>query len=136
MRASSASIARSSDSTLSRTSNFAAYTAGGFTLLDQHRLQRAVIGAAQRGAVVLVSNSSAPEIEAAYTTRAARMARLSIERVHARRAINSRAALRGPVHELVITNAPAVARMRMARASLRARNPHERPAARARKRQA
>jgi DNA adenine methylase len=103
---------------LSRTSNFAAYTAAGFSLLDQHRLQRAVISAARRGAILLVSNSSAPEIEAAYSTRAARLAQLEIERVPARRAINSRATLRGPVHELVITNARTAPRLRMARATL------------------
>ena len=51
---------------LSRTSNFAHYTPGGFTAFDQIRLQQAVIAAARRGAVVVVSNSSAPEIEAGY----------------------------------------------------------------------
>lgn len=89
---------------LSRTACFASYTAGGFTLNDHARLQRALIQAVRRGAHVVLSNSSAPEIERLYSTREARRAQLRIERVHARRAINSRAALRGPVTELVVTN--------------------------------
>ena len=104
---------------LSATSNFASYTAEGFSALDQRRLQRAVIGAARRGAIVVVSNSSAAEIERAYTAPAAQGAQLTVERVPARRAINSRAGLRGPVEELVITNAGAVERLRMARATLK-----------------
>ncbi len=89
---------------LSRTSCFANYTAGGFTITDQKRLQRALIKAAERGAYVVLSNSSAPEIEELYSTREARLVRLRIERVAARRAINSRAESRGPVTELVVTN--------------------------------
>jgi DNA adenine methylase len=89
---------------LSRTACFANYTAGGFTLNDQARLQRALIEAARRRAHVVLSNSSAPEIERLYSTREARLAHLRIERVTARRAINSRADSRGPVAELVVTN--------------------------------
>jgi DNA adenine methylase len=89
---------------LSRTACFANYTAGGFTLGDQARLQRALIDASARGAHVVLSNSSAPDIERLYSTREARLAQLRIERVPARRAINSRADARGPVTELVVTN--------------------------------
>lgn len=91
---------------LSRTSSFAHYTAGGFRTLDHVNLQRAVVEASGRGAIVLLSNSSAPEIEAAYAAPAARIVGLKIQRVPARRAINSRAALRGPVDELIITKSP------------------------------
>jgi hypothetical protein len=87
-----------------RTASFAHYTAGGFTAGDQARLQHAVIGAAQRGATVLLSNSSAPLIERLYQTADAVSAGLRIHRVAARRAINSRAAARGAVDELLITN--------------------------------
>jgi DNA adenine methylase len=104
---------------VSRTSNFASYTAAGFSALDQQRLQQSVIAAAGRGALIVLSNSSAPEIVKAYTVPAARRARLTVTRVPARRAINSRAARRGPVDELVITNAPVAERFRMARAQLR-----------------
>ena len=92
---------------LSRTSSFASYTAAGFATLDQQRLMEAVIRACRRGARVVVSNSSAPEIETAYQTDAARRAKIAVHRVRARRAINSRASARGPVDELIITNVPA-----------------------------
>jgi DNA adenine methylase len=91
---------------LSRTASFAHYTAGGFTSLDQARLQDAVIMAAQRGATVVVSNSSAQEIVTGYTTPEAADAGLVVTTVPARRAINSHAGKRGPVDELIITNAP------------------------------
>jgi DNA adenine methylase len=114
---------------LSRTACFANYTARGFGPQDQRRLQQAIIDAARRGAHVVLSNSSAPSIEELYSTSEARRARLRIERVNARRAINSRADSRGPVTELVITN---VLRPTM----LRAGDPHQLTAARARKSQA
>ena len=90
---------------LSRTSSFAQYTAGGFGVQDHQRLQQSVVTAARRGTVVLMSHSSAPAIVAAYGGPAARRAGLSMHRVPARRAINSRAVRRGPVDELIITNA-------------------------------
>jgi DNA adenine methylase len=90
---------------LSRTSNFSSYTADGFTSADQARLQQAVIDACGRGATVIVSNSSAPEILDLYSAPAARRAGLLVHRVPARRSINSRAVSRGPVDELLISNA-------------------------------
>ena len=106
---------------LSRTSSFAQYTADGFGPLDQVRLQEAVCAAARRGAVVLLSNSSTPEIAAAYGGRQAREAGLTLQHVRARRAINSRASLRGPVDELIVTNATSAAppKLTMARGRLR-----------------
>ena len=92
---------------LSRTASFAHYTAGGFNAFDQRRLQQAVVEACRRGAQVLLSNSSAPEIVELYSSRAARAAGLRVERVPARRAINSRASARGPVDELIVTNVMA-----------------------------
>jgi DNA adenine methylase len=89
---------------LSRTASFAHYTAGGFTPFDQWRLQQAVIAACERGAHIVLSNSSAPEIVRAYSTREARRAGLKVHVVPARRAINSRATARGVVNELIVTN--------------------------------
>ena len=100
---------------LSVTSQFAHYTAGGFTPLDHVRLHQAVVDAAARGALIVMSNSSAPQITAAYTGYAARRAGLRVERVPARRAINSRAASRGPVDELIISSV----KLRMAKAEPR-----------------
>jgi DNA adenine methylase len=110
---------------LSRTASFAHYTAGGFNAFDQRRLQQAVIDACRRGAHVLLSNSSAPEIVDLYSTPAARKAGLRLTLVPARRAINSRASARGPVHEVVVTNVratPSVAlprKLKMAKAGAR-----------------
>ncbi|HEY1305361.1 MAG TPA: Dam family site-specific DNA-(adenine-N6)-methyltransferase [Vicinamibacterales bacterium] len=92
---------------LSRTSSFAHYTAGGFSAFDQRRLQQAVIDSCTRGAQVVVSNSSAAEIVRGYSSEAAQKARLTIRPVPARRSINSRASLRGPVEELIIANVRA-----------------------------
>ena len=100
---------------LSATAQFAHYTAGGFSSLDHIRLHQAVVDAAARGATIVMSNSSAPQITAAYTGYAARRAGLRVERVPARRAINSRASSRGPVDELIISNA----KLRMAKMEAR-----------------
>ena len=96
---------------LSATAKFANYTAGGFSADDQERLQAAVIRAAERGASVVLSNSSAPSIERLYGSRAARTAGFEMLRVPARRAINAKASARGPVEELLVTNSAAAARL-------------------------
>jgi DNA adenine methylase len=89
---------------VSRTASFASYTADGFSLADQARLCDAVIAASRRGAHVVVSNSSAPQILSLYSSPRARAAGLHVRLVAARRAINSRAASRGPVNEVIVTN--------------------------------
>ncbi len=89
---------------LSRTACFANYTAQGFGPDDQKRLQQSLIEAAHRGAHIVLSNSSAPEIERLYKTREAKLAQLQVKKVYARRAINSRAGSRGPIAELIVTN--------------------------------
>jgi DNA adenine methylase len=94
---------------LSKTASFAHYNAGGFSIFDQRRLQQAVIDAAHRGAHIVLSNSSAPEIVDLYSSSAARQAGLRLHLVAARRAINSRASARGPVFEVVVTNAARLA---------------------------
>jgi DNA adenine methylase len=120
---------------LSKTASFAHYTAGGFSAFDQRRLQQAVIVAARRGAHVVLSNSSAPEIVELYSKPEARKAGLQVHLVPARRAINSRAAARGPVDEVVVSPLPA-GKLRMAKAALGASQPDQLAARRARKRQA
>jgi DNA adenine methylase len=89
---------------LSRTSNFANYTADGFTAFDQRRLQQKVVAACKRGAFVVVSNSSAAEILSSYTAPEAQKVGLEVTRVPARRAINSKASSRGPVDEVIVSN--------------------------------
>ena len=89
---------------VSRTASFASYTADGFSLSDQARLCDAVIAASRRGALVVVSNSSSPQILSLYASPRARAAGLHVRLVPARRSINSRAASRGPVDEVIVTN--------------------------------
>jgi DNA adenine methylase len=90
---------------LSPTSRFTSYTVGGFGWPEQEALQRAVIDLTARGAAVLLSNSSAPEVRRLYATdAAARAVGLRATIVPARRAINSRASHRGPIGEYIITN--------------------------------
>ena len=92
---------------LSTTAQFTSYTSGGFGADDQRRLQRVVVALAAKGCHVLLSNSTAPEIEALYDgNREARKVGLRAHTVAARRAINSNAARRGGVDEYVITNLP------------------------------
>lgn len=79
----------------------------GFGALEHRRLQQTVVAAARRGVIVVLSNSSAPEIEAAYAAPEAQRAGLTVERVLARRAINSRAESRRPIDELIISNSRA-----------------------------
>jgi DNA adenine methylase len=94
---------------LGRTSNFRHYTARGFSDADQARLQALAVTLAGRGVQVLLSNSSAESIVALYGQRTATSAGLTMRRVPARRAINTRADRRGPVDELVVTNLAPVA---------------------------
>lgn len=92
---------------VSRTSLFTSYTAGGFSLDDQRRLQQVVVELARRGCHVLVSNSTAPEIAELYDGNPeAAAAGLRAYRVPARRAINSDATRRGSIEEYVISNVP------------------------------
>jgi DNA adenine methylase len=87
---------------VSPTSAFRAYTAGGFDQSDHVRLHNVAVTLAARGVHVLLSNSVAPDIVRLYQDSHARRAGLHAWRVPARRSINSRATLRGPVEELLV----------------------------------
>jgi len=89
---------------LGRTANFRHYTAQGFSDDDQSRLQALAVQLAGRGVHVLLSNSSAASIERLYKGRSATSAGLTLRRVPARRAINTRADRRGVVDEVVVSN--------------------------------
>jgi DNA adenine methylase len=110
---------------LSHTARFTSYTANGFSLADQTRLQKCVLEAAGRGALVLLSNSSSADIVRLYSSPRARALGFALHRVPARRAISSKHTTRGPVSELIVTNT-ADARLaiqpRMARLSLESAN--------------
>lgn len=95
---------------LTDTARFTSYTAGGFSDADQRRLQQEVIGLAERGCSVLLSNSTAPIISELYERDPApRRVGLRAFRVPARRAINSNPRRRGLVDEFIISNVPAPA---------------------------
>ena len=68
------------------------------------RLQRSLFAASVRGALVVLSNSSAPLILGLFGSREAADAGLILRRVPARRAINSRATSRGPVDEVLVVS--------------------------------
>jgi DNA adenine methylase len=97
---------------VSSTSSFTAYTAPRFGTEEQRALQEMVIRMSRRGCLVLLSNSTAPEIADLYDGNpAARDAGLGALRVPARRAVNSNPARRGPIDEYIVTNIdPARAR--------------------------
>jgi DNA adenine methylase len=90
---------------LSATARFTSYTSHPFGTGDQQRLQEVVMTLARRGCHIVVSNSTAKEIERLYDANTeARAAGLCAHRATARRSVNSNAGRRGPVMEYLITN--------------------------------
>ena len=83
---------------VSKTSNFTAFTPGGFGDKDQQYLRDAALTLKMKGVHVMISNSSAPLIDKLYD-----IPHFTIEKVEAKRAINSKADGRGPVVEYIIT---------------------------------
>lgn len=80
---------------VSDTANFTSYGAEAFGEAEQRHLADVFAALAARGCRVMLSNSDAPLVHALY-------ADFRIERVAARRAINSKAGRRGPVYEVVV----------------------------------
>jgi len=90
---------------VSATARFTSYTSRPFGSSDQQRLQAVVVELVRRGCHVVLSNSTAKEIERLYDANAeARAAGLHAHRASARRSVNSHAGRRGPVTEYLITN--------------------------------
>ncbi len=87
---------------LSKTSSFTSYTEGSFDRAQQLRLRRLVDELTDRGVAVMLSNSPAEWLVGVYEGAF----RYQIDRIPARRAINSRGDRRGAIDELVITNYP------------------------------
>ena len=82
---------------VSSTSSFTSYQAGGFGSEHQQQLARVVQELDQLGVNVLLSNSDTPMTRSLYGD-------LRVDQVFARRSINSKAAGRGSVSELLIRN--------------------------------
>jgi len=81
---------------VSDSANFTAYTVDGFTARDQARLADVALELTHRGVHVLLSNSDAPQVHKLYRG-------WKIDRVSARRNVNSKKDKRGPVQEVIIT---------------------------------
>jgi len=80
---------------LSRTSSFTAYQAGGFGTDDQQRLAALARRLDAGGRAALFSNSNCDLVDRLY-------AGMDIERIMAKRAINSKADARGEIREVLV----------------------------------
>lgn len=90
------------------TADFRRYTSKGFDEGQQQRLQQVAIALASRGVHVLLSNSTAAEVTRLYEADPRALAAgLKATRVPARRAVNSDAARRGAIDELIVSNVTA-----------------------------
>jgi DNA adenine methylase len=86
---------------VSRTANFTAYHANGFTENDQMKLRDVSIELTLRGVKVMLSNSATARVRTLYSTP-----NFFITEVQASRAINSNGKGRGKLAELIVTNYP------------------------------
>lgn len=78
------------------TAGFTNYAAGGFTWEDQQELARCCVAAHQRGARVVISNSTAPRIIELYKGHG-----FNLHHVSARRAISSKGSTRETATDIV-----------------------------------
>lgn len=92
---------------LSRTSSFNAYQGGGFSQGEQNRLKKACIRAHERGAYLIISNSSADFIKNLYSE-------CNTISIAARRAINSKGDSRGNIEEFAILLIPSLEKSKYA----------------------
>ncbi len=83
---------------VSTTANFVGYTVDGFEIEDQERLADSMAAAVKRGANVLLSNSDTAEARRIFGRGG-----WDVERITARRNINSDGAKRGAVGEILVT---------------------------------
>jgi DNA adenine methylase len=82
---------------LTATSNFTAYSVGGFGLKEQEELAAYCKDLNKRGVRFLLSNSDTPVIRDMYKD-------FAIDAVKASRSVNSKASKRGQISELMIKN--------------------------------
>ena len=81
---------------MSATADFTAYTKDPFGPIAQERLRDLALRLKKKGVHVLLSNSDTPFVRKLYRRG------FELQRVHARRSVNSATAKRGPVRELLI----------------------------------
>jgi DNA adenine methylase len=82
---------------VSRTANFTAYSADGFSSDHQRELRDLYAALDERGCKLMLSNSDVPLIRELYCG-------FNIKRIYAPRAINCDSTKRGPVAEVVVRN--------------------------------
>lgn len=85
---------------VSKTASFTSYTAGSFLEKEQIELRDTFVELHKRGCFVMLSNSDTPFINELY----ADISDVTIRKVSAGRAINSKASGRGKITEVVVTN--------------------------------
>ena len=85
---------------LNPTSSFTAYTAKGFFEKEQIELRDTFVKLHERGCFVMLSNSDTPFINELYSE----LEGVSINKIIAGRAINSKGSKRGKINEVLITN--------------------------------
>lgn len=85
---------------VSKTASFTSYTAGSFLEKEQIELRDTFVELHKRGCFVMLSNSDTPFINELY----AGISDVTIHKVSAGRAINSKGSGRGKITEVVVTN--------------------------------
>jgi len=84
---------------LSKTANFTAYHANGFTAEDQIRLRDVCVELSTENVFMMLSNSATDAVRALYTPPG-----FTLDEILANRAINSNGNGRGKLAELIVTN--------------------------------
>ena len=85
---------------LNPTSSFTAYTAKGFFEKEQIELRDTFVKLHERGCFVMLSNSDTPFINELYSG----LEGVSVNKIIAGRAINSKGSKRGKINEVLVTN--------------------------------
>jgi len=85
---------------VSKTASFTSYTANSFLDKEQTELRDTFVELNKRGCFVMLSNSDTPFIYKIYSG----IKDVKVSKVSAGRAINSNAAKRGKVSEVLVTN--------------------------------
>ena len=85
---------------LNPTSSFTAYTAKGFFDKEQIELRDTFVKLHERGCFVMLSNSDTPFINELYSG----LEGVSVNKIIAGRAINSKGSKRGKINEVLVTN--------------------------------
>lgn len=85
---------------VNRTSSFTAYTSEGFLEKEQTELRDCFVELHKRGCFVMLSNSDTPFINKLYTG----LEGITVHKITAGRAINSKGSGRGKIMEVLVTN--------------------------------